>query len=472
MVRRSSVREFIRSAIQRDPVLQSLFELARKKGDRIYLVGGTLRDLALGRPPGDWDLVADRPWEFATAAANALGKRVISLGKEALPTYRIALPSCHLDVVGLDGAGLEADLRRRDFTVDALAYDPEDDWLLDPTGGIEDLENKLLRVPSPGAFLQDPLRIVKAFRLLAQMECFRLESGTRALLEAAREALADVAPERLCHELELLLAAPAPSAAVREMAQTGILEILLPELKPLRGLTQNRFHHADVLDHTLLALQELDGPPPWMGPFGLSKGEKVDWVTLRLSALLHDAGKAATYTVDAKGEAHFHGHPKPSAELARQALKRLRFSGERTEAVATLCLNHLRPLGLLKTQPRKTALRRLVHDLGPALNHLLLLAVADKRASKGQDHLANLEALKGLCGEALAVARDSGEELRRLPKLVDGLEALEILGLNRPGPELGKALDALHEQQVSGDISHRDAAIAFLCQWAKQHSSP
>lgn len=465
------MRNQICAAIQREPVLQSLFELASKKGDQVYLVGGTLRDIALGRPPGDWDLVADRPWEFACAAADALGRRVVSLGKEALPTYRIPLPHSHLDVVGLEAEGLETDLRRRDFTINAMAYDPEEQEILDPTGGIGDLERKLLRVADPSSFLNDPLRVVKSFRHMAQLEGFHLEGETRSLLEAARAGLADVASERLSHELELLLSAPSPSATVREMAATGVLEVLFPELKPLKGLKQNRYHHADVLEHSLLALGELDGPPVWLDDFGLVAGEDFDWVSIRLAALLHDTGKAATCTVDEKGEAHFHGHPKPSAELARHAMKRLRFSGERTEAVAALCLNHLRPLGLLKTQPRKTALRRLVHDLGQAVPLLLTLAVADKRASKGDDHQNNLDGLKALCIDALAVARDSGDELRRLPKLVDGLEALDILGLSRPGPELGKALDALHEQQVAGEITTRPAAVSFLCRFARERGS-
>lgn len=460
------MRDRIRSAIRREPVLASLFELAASRGDRVYLVGGTLRDLALERVPADWDLAAERPYELASAAAEALGRKVVSLGKEATPTYRIPLQNSHLDVVGLAPGGLEEDLRRRDFTVNALAFDPVEDRVVDPTGGLEDLSERRLRAASREAFLDDPLRVAKAFRMLALLPGFALEPHTRGLLESAREGLADVPAERVQQELAWLLEAPAPAAAVREMHAAGVLLLIFPELRPLKGLAQNRYHHADALEHTLETLQELDGGMPWAKEYGLVANGHWDWVALRLAALLHDAGKAKTRTLDASGEVHFYGHPKVSAELARGALKRLRFSGELNDAVALLALHHLRPLALSKTAPRRTALRRLVRDMGGRLPLLLALAVADKRATKGEDHDKNLNALKEVCAEALEVARKEGEELRHLPKLVDGLEALDLLGMARPGPDLGRALDALMERQVSGDIVHRDQAVAFLRSWA------
>jgi len=465
------MREQIRSAVRGEPVLESLFELARSHGDEVYLVGGTLRDLALGRKPADWDFAAVRPYDLASAVGAALGRRVISLGKEITPTYRIPLDGPHLDVVGLAPGGLEADLRRRDFTVNALAYDPSTDRLVDPTGGVRDLEAKLLRAPDREAFREDPLRVVKAFRMLAQFPGFTLDLWTRALLEEARAGLADVAPERVQQELELLLACPTPAAAVRDMHAAGVLGVVFPELKALEGLDQNRFHHADVLEHTLLALQELDQPSPSVAEARLDPSGAETWVTLRLAALFHDAGKPKSRTVDAAGEIHFYGHPKLSAEIAREALKRLRFSGERTEAVALLALHHLRPLALVKTRPRQTALRRLVHELGDHLPLLLALALADKRASRGEDHRQNLTDLAELTREALMVAREQGAELRRLPKLIDGLEAMELLGLSRPGPELGRALDGLMEKQVEGEVTSHATAVAFLKTWADRRAT-
>jgi len=460
------MREQIRSSVHGEPVLESLFELARSHGDEVYLVGGTLRDLALGYRPADWDFAAVRPYDLASAVAAALGRRVISLGKEVTPTYRIPLDGPHLDVVGLAPGGLEADLRRRDFTVNALAYDPVADRVVDPTGGLKDLGAKLLRAPGREAFREDPLRVVKAFRMLAQFPGFALDLGTRVLLEEARGGLADVAPERVQQELELLLACPSPSAAVRDMQAAGVLCVVFPELKPLEGMGQNRFHHTDVMDHTLLALAELDQPSPSLAEARLAPSEPETWVTLRLAALFHDAGKPKSRTVDDAGEVHFYGHPKLSAEIVREALHRMRFSGERTEAVAHLALNHLRPLALVKTRPRHTALRRLVHDMGDLLPLLLALSLADKRASRGEEHQQNLIDLAEVAREALAVAREQGEELRRLPKLVDGLEAMDLLGLSRPGPELGRALDGLMKKQVEGEVSSREGAVAFLKSWA------
>ncbi len=464
------MRERIRSALGKDPVLGRVFDLARRRGERVWLVGGTLRDLALGLPSADLDLAADHPWEMASAAAADLGGKVVSLGKESVPTYRIPLHGHHLDWVGLQGGEIRKDLKRRDFTIDAMAYDHQEDCVLDPFGGLKDLEARALRAVSRETFSDDPLRVVKAFRLEAQLPGFALTLDTRAQLEAGRAGLVDVPAERIRAEIELLLDCPAPGAALRDMHAAGVLTLLFPELRPLEGLTQNRFHHADVLEHTFQALENLDAPAEPLGALGLPSDGAMDWVTLRLAALFHDTGKALTRTVDESGEVHFYGHPRSSAELARQALRRLRFSGDRTGAVAELCLHHLRPLALLKTAPRRTALRRLIHDLGPRLPLLLALAWADKGASRGEDHARNLEELAAFIREAGEVARAEGERLLRLPKLVDGLEALDILKLSRPGPELGRALDALLEKQVEGEVSSRDQALAFLKGWAARRT--
>ncbi len=459
----------IEQAIQSHPLLGPILESTGAREEPVYLVGGALRDMALGLAPKDLDFATVSPYDMAAEYAERFGSRVVSLGKEATSTYRIPLEGFSLDWVGLAGGTIEDDLRRRDFTVNAIAYDPDHDRFIDPLGGFADLKARLVRMGSPGAFEQDPARIVKAYRMVAQLEGFELEPGTAAALGDQRDMLVDVVPERLHMELERLLQSGRASHAVRLMASSGVLFVLFPELRALAGLEQNDYHHADVLEHTLLALEACDGQPAWLARIGLQPFSAEGMEVLRLSALLHDLGKADTRTVDASGRVHFYGHSKPSAEKARAALKRLKYSNAVAEAVADLCLNHLRPLAQIKTVPRKTAVRRLIHSMGDRLHLLLALAYADKSAARGRDLEANLRDLEAYSKEVLAVAAQEGAELKRLPKLVSGLEAVEILGMQRPGPDLGLALDALMERQVDGVITERPQAVAFLREWRKEH---
>lgn len=463
------MRERIATGLQDHPLIRPIFETVLSRGEPVYLVGGALRDMALGRRPRDLDFATRHPFEMATLFAERYGSRVVSLGKEATSTYRLPLEGFYLDWVGLNGGSIESDLPRRDFTVNAMAYDPESKEILDPTGGLSDLDGRIIRMASSSSLEDDPVRIVKAFRMVAQLPGFELDSTTSLMIRDLRESLMEVAPDRLHVEFERLLTADEPGAAVRMMAEMGVLQLLLPELKDLHGLGQNDYHHADVLDHSLQALAFLDGAPEWLPSLGVAPLKTHQMMVLRLAALLHDAGKAETRTVDPQGVVHFYGHPKPSADLARSALRRLRFSNAVVEDVAELCLHHLRPLALIKTSPRQTALRRLIHSMGDLLPSLLVLAYADKSAAQGKDCEKNLRELAELAREAMALSETDGKRLRRLPKLVDGLQAMEVLGLQRPGPELGLALDALMERQVDGLITEPDQAEAFLREWGARH---
>ena len=458
-------------AVSENALLAVAVRAAGKAGTPAFLVGGAVRDLLMGRVPVDLDLACENAQEAAGRAAHILGSRVVAMGRGRLRSWRVPAGERFLDWVLLAPGGLLADLERRDFTVDAMALNLESNVLMDPYGGLDDLSARILRMTSPKALIQDPLRVLRGYRLLATLDGFSLDGPTGdAMAERARD-LSKMAVERVRHELELIFESPAPGGIVRSMAESGVLCAILPELEPLRGLTQNEHHHADALEHTLEALEALDGPPAWLGDMGLARPEAKSLLVLRAAALLHDLGKARTRTVDDAGRVHFYGHPKISADLARQALRRLRFSRESEDAVCALCLNHLRPLGLLKSGARRTSLRRLVHDLGDLLPLLLALSYADKSASRGPAHAENLAGLRDIAARALEVARSDGEDLRRLPKLVNGLEALDILGMSHPGSDLGRALDALMERQVAGEVTDRESALGFLRRYREKHNS-
>ncbi len=464
------MKDRIMQGLQDHPLVEPVLEEARARGETVYLVGGAVRDMALGLVPKDLDFATEKPYEMAQSIARRYGSRVVSLGKEAFSTYRIPLGGFFLDWVGLAGGSIDSDLRRRDFTVNAIAVDPDTGVFLDPTGGFPDLQRSCLRMASPTALRDDPVRILKAYRMLAQFPSLELDPATEVALSGEKDALMDVPPDRLHVELERLFQCERPGLAVERMAASGVLFILVPEMAALSGLDQNHFHHADVLNHSIEALSRCDGGIPWLKGLGLGPFNAHQVLVLRLACLLHDLGKAETKSVDERG-VHFYGHPKPSAENALVILKRLRFSNAVAEQVSELCLNHLRPLALLKTEPRKTAVRRLIHSMGDLLPLLLALSYADKASARGKDAEKNLSELTGLCAEVRATAEEEGRRLRKLPKLVDGLRACEILGLQRPGRELGHALDALLERQVEGSITDVHQAEAFLRDWAARHQA-
>lgn len=463
------MEEHFLRAVKADPLLQVARAAARDVGTKPYLVGGTVRDLLLGRPSADLDLACENAPSAAGRCADHLRTRPVALGRGRFQTWRVPAGERYIDWAPLHSDGIVADLSRRDLTLNAIAFDMGAGLLVDPTGGLRDLSARLIRMTSPRALAEDPLRLLRAYRLLASLDGFTLDAATEAEVSRRSATLARSAAERIRQEVELLLGTANPASAVRRMDRAGILTVVFPELEPLRGLGQNVHHHLDALEHTLEALGALDGPPAWLARFGVPPDGVRALVALRLGALLHDLGKASTRTVGEDGRVHFYGHPKISADLARAAMKRLRFSRDLEESVATLCLHHLRPLGLVRSGAGRTALRRLVHDLGPLLGPLLALARADKTASRGPDYEANLSGLDDLAAKVLEVASTDGQDLARLPRLVDGLEALEILGLPRPGPELGRALDALMERQVAGEISSREEARDFLRRYRQKH---
>lgn len=463
------MKEAVRRRIREHPLIPVILDLASTRNEQVFLVGGAIRDLALGLEPRDLDFATRRPFQTARFFAERYEASLVPLGKDAVPTYRIPLPNVLLDWVGIEGGTIAKDLSLRDFTVNAIAYDPEKDDFHDPTGGFRDLKAGILRMAYSSSFDDDPLRVLKAYRMFSEFPSFKFDDVTAGALAIRCKSLSSSAPERIRSELERLFMGTRPGEACRHMADSGGLFVVFPELEELAGLKQNEYHHADALDHSLEALLAMDGNPSWLSELGLEPFSRKELYIVRLSLLLHDLGKADTKSVGEDGRVHFYGHSKFSAEKARTAMRRLRFSRADVNNVYDLCLNHLRPLALVNTSPRKKAVRRLIHSMGDNLQPLLAIAYADKLASRGREQEENLSALKALSREVMETLDSEGETIRSIPKLVDGLEAMKILQMDRPGPALGKALDYLLDRQVDGSVKTAEEARACLRQWGRKH---
>lgn len=401
----------------------------RAAGHEAWAVGGPVRDLLMGREPGDWDICTSATPE-ETEAVFA-GERLIETGlKHGTVTVLLAGQPLEITTYRADGdysdhrhpdavrfsQSLEEDLARRDLTVNAMAYAPGE-GLRDPFGGQADLKKGLLRaVGEPGRrFEEDALRVLRTLRFAAQLG-FAIEKDTAAAMEKKKALLSFVSAERVRVELTKLLCGPDAAPVLRRFRE--IAAVVLPELAPCFDLDQRNPHHSlDLWEHSLAALEVVPPEP-----------------CLRWAALLHDVGKPACFTVDEAGTGHFYGHEKASAALADALLRRLRFSNGERERIVCLVELHGLPL-----PPEKKTLRRRLARLGEGdFFALLALQRADvtAQAPAYRSRLAELDE-----AEAQARALLVEESCFSLKDLA--VKGGDLLTLGLRGPALGKTLNAL-----------------------------
>lgn len=440
------------SPLSLPPPVTHLLTRLKEAGYSGYLVGGAVRDLLLGHTPKDWDvatsaLPADLLRLFPGARPTGVRYGTVTLPEPALGGIEVT--TFRADGPYLDGrhpasvsfaAQIDDDLARRDFTINALAYHP-DEGLLDPHGGLTDLAHRRLdTVGDPVArFCEDALRMLRACRFAAELG-FRPAKRVLAATRAQASRLAAVSPERQRDELAKLLVAADPGRGLHLLRVGGLLPVLLPELSATYGLRQSRYHAYSVFYHTVRAVALT---PPDLLP--------------RLAALCHDLGKAATLTHDAEGVPLFPGHHRVSAALAETILRRLRFPGTLVKQVGLLVERHM---FRWTPQEGEAPLRRLLAELGPAdLTALVALRRADLLAMRplepGDRRTIVLENLETAVGRVLAAKPPvrladlavSGEDLRRELQL-------------EPGPPLGDLLNFLLQAVLDEpDLNQRESLL-------------
>ena len=418
-----------------------------------YLVGGALRDALLGRPFADLDWLVADPEGTAREVARTLSGSVFPLD-EARGHWRVVAEgeagSVTRDYIRLAGA-LEANLRDRDFTVNAVAADGEGK-LIDPLDGRADLEKRTLRMVSRDNLFADPLRALRGVRLAAGLR-FGLEPRTRAAIRDLSEAQASgdaplPAWERVGEELDRLLMGERAARGLSLLADLRLLDVYLPELAAARGVEQGGFHHLDVLKHSVEALRQLTLGFPDAGP------------TLRWATLLHDVGKPETKSFDERGRFyHFYGHDKLGGDLTKTILRRLRAPNERGVRASALVRYHMLPL----PKNRKEA-RRFVHRRRDLLPDLLKLMIADREAARGPQ---SSEASRRSYRTALARVLEILSEPLPPKPLLDGREVMALLGLP-PGPQVGEAVRFLKEAEAVGDVRTREEAAEALERFARR----
>ncbi len=452
-----------------------LGRLFTRRGHELALVGGPVRDVFLGRPVSDLDLATDAPPERVLQIVRGWADKVWEVGIEfgtvglrkdgtvfEITTYRSEtyLPGSRKPAEVQYGTSLEADLERRDFTVNAMAALLPALDLVDPFGGLRDLKDRVLRTPGrpEDSFNDDPLRIMRAARFAAQLGFAVAPEAAVAMKELAPRLIADVSAERVRDELTKLLLAADPAGPVRGISllvDTGVADVVLPEVPRLRLETDEHMRHKDVYQHTLTVLQQ---------SIGLEEryGLQPDLV-LRLAALLHDIGKPRTRTLLPDGRVAFHHHETVGAAMARSRLRALRFPAAVIADVSTLVALHLRFHGYGPGEWTDAAVRRYVRDAGPLLTRLQVLTRADCTTRNKAKAARLARAQDGL--ERRIVALSQQEELKKIRPDLDGHEIMRILGVP-PGPEVGRASAYLLELRMEHGPLGPERAAQELLDWA------
>ena len=453
-----------------------LDELGRLVGDDgAYFVGGCVRDVRLGLPVTDVDVVV--PGDPATVArrlARETGGSPFALS-EAHGAWRVVLDGRTLDITAQRGGDILADLGERDFTVNAMAIPVDGDGdasVVDPFGGLGDLAEGRLRLVSDRVFTDDPLRLLRLARIAHELG-FEVDSDAERL--ARRDAhLADrPAGERIYAEVRRLMTPDHPDAAVRLLDGLGVLEVILPEAAPMHGCEQSPFHHLDVFEHTLQVLDasaDIAAHPEHYLPrhaealraaLDQTVGDELDARTaLRLAVLFHDIEKPSTRTVSDDGRIGFMGHDRKGAETAARILKRWRAATSTIRFCALLVAEHLRLGFMVHDRPidRRDGYRYL-KATAPHTHASVVVSLADRFATRGvRARQAYVRAHTQTADELLQVVAELESEDRE--PLLRGDEISEMTGAT--GPRIGQLVDALAEEQAAGAVTTRDEAVAFV----------
>ncbi len=453
-----------------------------KDADKIWLVGGVLRDALLGRPLKDVDFaVLGDPLKAARKLGAALGARAFALDEERR-IYRLVQQSSSservFDFSPVEGKSIEEDLARRDFTVNALGLpltaSDRKDWrkqIIDLFQGQKDLRSRNIRLTGEKVLRADPLRLLRAFRFSAELD-FKLEPKTLAAIRKNAAMIKKPAAERIREELLKILVTPRAAAAFRAMDDAKLLCVLFPEAEEMRKTAHAYYGKGGVLDHSLKAMEAFEWLmerlkeffPRIHHPLTKYAHEKMGghprYAYLKFTELLHDVGKPATAKVE-KGKLHFYGHDYVGMKLTEEIGRRLRFSNEQTRSVARLVQSHMRP-GNLGHQPVLTdrAVFRFYRDLEGDAVGMLLVSLADhftylteKQRRDKKDPVINTIhfMLERYFLQPQAV---------HPAKVVDGNDLMKFLKL-KPGPVLGRLLDFIQEAQAGGKVKTREQALSL-----------
>lgn len=471
-----------------EDVLRPVYNFAKLKKVKLYLVGGALRDLILKRKKEnpDFDFCLKKgSLNFGRRLAKELRAAFVVLDEEHAAcrlVKRIEGKLYTFDFTDFRAAILEKDLLHRDFTINSMALELGNVFsgkdlnalIIDPYSGRAGLERKIIKVTGKNSFKEDPLRILRAFSFSC-MFGFSLDKETLRLAKKEKNRITAVSSERIREELFKIFESSSAYDSLVLLDRIKVLEIIFPEIKPMRGIGQGPYHHLDVWQHTLETLKQFElilksvKQNPQINNYldqqvsSLRKRSSL----LKLACLLHDVGKPAALRRE-KGKIIFHGHERVGLGLTRVISRRLKLSNEECRSLERIVLWHLRP-GYLADyqQPTQRAIFRYFRDTGADALAVLLLSLADQRATKGRlttalSRLRHEKLVKTLIRKLLKKQSE-----KKVVRLFNGNDIMKKFKLPA-SPLIGTILDALQEAQAIGKIKNKKEALKLAVRIIKK----
>jgi len=441
----------------------------QKKG--AYIIGGSIRDLLLDRIPTDYDIaVKENPKKFAEKIAKNISGRLVRIGKPGQMIIRVVSDDHIFDITSLNGCSIENDLKKRDFSINAMAYDLFSGEIIDCLGGLRDLADKKVRMVSTDIFRKDPIRLIRAYRIGACLN-FEIESQTASIIRSNAKLIENSAGERIRGEIVKMIGTSKSYYYLSQMADTELLTAIFPDLDRLKGCLQNSHHLYDVFEHTMQAYRHLEtilnDPAGLLPDTSIQIRRYIDesiTVLLKYAILLHDIGKPFAKNIDDLGTIHFYGHSRESADLAQKISQRLRFSNREKRFIDFIIRNHLKPLSLFSAMQKKTltqkSLTRFFMKCGENTPALLLHTLADIMAKRDKPNQTN-KAFIGFIKEMIHNFFYSFKPKIKEPPLITGRDLINEFKLT-PSPLFKSILNLVEEDKISNKINSRDEALALV----------
>lgn len=435
-----------------------------------YLVGGSIRDLFTKHCVFcDRDISIKGAENFARKIANKWDGTFIELDNEN-KIYRVVLPDKinFLDISELQGNTIEEDLKRRDFTINAIAYDLANNEFIDVTGGLKDLKNKVLRHIDDKNFEDDPLRILRAFRFYA-VTGFKMTIELENALKKYLPLALNPAKERINYEIMKLFGGDFASGALLKMDEFGLLEKIFPCVTEMKKVPPNTHHHLDLFHHVVETVRQIEILYNKISGFEKEHLDAIDFGGfprinhLKLAGFLHDIGKFSTWTIEESGRHRFIKHDDVGSKMVVPLLRDLKFSKKQIEYISCMIKNHIYPSNVIVAPSlNDKVMMRYVRKMGDNVIDNIILAKADRLSARGVDiteEIVNTN-ISGL-DKLLDFYLSKKDSLAPLPKLIDGREIMEILNI-KPSPKLGEIINAINEAQLNGDITTHEEAVNYI----------
>ena len=465
----------ITTLIKQAPEATNLAIAFKAAGFKLALVGGPVRDAILGRLGNDLDFTtdahpkdcekilnkwADSVWDIGAAFGTVAGKKgdiTVEITTYRSESYELDSRKPNVEF----GKTIEADLSRRDFTINAMALEltTDEPTFIDLYNGVDDLQGKLIKTPGKpeDSFSDDPLRMMRAARFMSQLN-FTIDPAVIAAIKSMTARLEIISAERIRDEFIKIIMSDNPRLGITLLVETGLADIFLPEIPKLKLEIDEHHHHKDVYEHTLTVLEQAIALEERLGGPNL---------TLRLAALLHDIGKPKTKELIAGGGVSFHHHEVVGSRLCKERMKKLRFDNHIIKDVAQLVFLHLRFHGYGNGEWTDSAVRRYVRDAEELLIHLHLLTRADC-TTRNQKKAEGLAKTYDQLEERIALLMEQ-EELNKIRPDLSGEQIMEILSI-KPSPAVGKAYDFLLELRLEhGPLGEEKAKSELLNWWKLQN---